>query len=420
VSEPDEPTAALPAPVRARVLMVAGDALGVMSAELVPAALRRFRSFTPARRRQLAGPAIAVALETDESFRQAVGDRLTEAFPELCAAIAARAIPPAADPIDVATIAYLQRTEGWQTYVASVPEVPSRIEVAPVRQERGADREREKERARELAAERQEVARLRAQVREISAKLRAADGEATRRASAAEAEQARLAARISALEATERRLVRERDAVAAELERERAHSRGERRAVDVRQALMLATLRETVAALGDELGLPATADRPADLLLGPLGGSSPLVARLDLDDPAALDRLFAVPLAHLVIDGYNVTKTGYPEMPLADQRDRLVATVAALVGHRGVETTIVFDGAGEGDQPRMARQRGLRVAFTPAGQIADDLIRDLVAAEPPGRVVVVVSSDNEVREGVRRPGVYPVHSAVLLRRLDRG
>jgi predicted RNA-binding protein with PIN domain len=85
-----------------------------------------------------------------------------------------------------------------------------------------------------------------------------------------------------------------------------------------------------------------------------------------------------------------------------------------------VETTIVFDGAGEGDQPRMARQRGLRVAFTPAGQIADDLIRDLVAAEPPGRVVVVVSSDNEVREGVRRPGVYPVHSAVLLRRLDRG
>jgi hypothetical protein len=34
--------------------------------------------------------------------------------------------------------------------------------------------------------------------------------------------------------------------------------------------------------------------------------------------------------------------------------------------------------------------------------------------------VVVVSTDREVAEGVQRPGVYPVPSTLLLRRLDRG
>ena len=64
--------------------------------------------------------------------------------------------------------------------------------------------------------------------------------------------------------------------------------------------------------------------------------------------------------------------------------------------------------------------RGVRVLFSEPDEIADELIRRLVRAEPPGRVVVVVSSDREVAEGVRRSGARPVPSAALVRLLARG
>ena len=46
--------------------------------------------------------------------------------------------------------------------------------------------------------------------------------------------------------------------------------------------------------------------------------------------------------------------------------------------------------------------------FSKPGETADELIRRLVRAEPPGRPVVVVSSDREVADGVRRSGARPV------------
>ena len=42
------------------------------------------------------------------------------------------------------------------------------------------------------------------------------------------------------------------------------------------------------------------------------------------DDPDHLGRLLTLPRVHLVVDGYNVTKTGYGDLPLADQRERLL------------------------------------------------------------------------------------------------
>jgi hypothetical protein len=48
------------------------------------------------------------------------------------------------------------------------------------------------------------------------------------------------------------------------------------------------------------------------------------------------------------------------------------------------------------------------------------VIRRVVAAEPHGRPVMVVSSDREVATDVTRAGAYAVPSALLLRRLDRG
>ena len=63
---------------------------------------------------------------------------------------------------------------------------------------------------------------------------------------------------------------------------------------------------------------------------------------------------------------------------------------------------MVFDGATR--PPAMPpAPRGVRVLFSAPGEIADDVIRRLVAAEPEGRPLMVVSSDKEVADR-RRPG----------------
>jgi predicted RNA-binding protein with PIN domain len=123
-------------------------------------------------------------------------------------------------------------------------------------------------------------------------------------------------------------------------------------------------------------------------------------------------------MVHLVVDGYNVTKTGYPDLTLSDQRDRLTGQLAALAARTGAEITVVFDGAAVVAVP-ITTSRGVRVLFSDPGVLADDVIRALVAAEPRGRPVVVGTSDRAVAEAVRRCGAYPVSAAVLLARLSR-
>ncbi|MBA2322654.1 MAG: NYN domain-containing protein, partial [Pseudonocardiales bacterium] len=135
-------------------------------------------------------------------------------------------------------------------------------------------------------------------------------------------------------------------------------------------------------------------------------------------DTAGLDRVLALPGAHLIVDGYNVSKAGYPDLTLFDQRTRLIGRLGVLAARTGAEVTCVFDGAAVQAGPDR-RPRGVRVLFSDAGVAADDVIRSLVAAEPSGRPLVVASSDREVADGVRRYGAHPVPSAVLLERLGR-
>jgi predicted RNA-binding protein with PIN domain len=137
------------------------------------------------------------------------------------------------------------------------------------------------------------------------------------------------------------------------------------------------------------------------------------------EDPAIFDQLLALPQVHLVVDGYNVTKTAYPDLPLETQRSRLVRGLAALAARSGAEVTCCFDGATISGRVPSASGRGVRVLFSKPGETADELIRRLVRAEPAGRPVVVVSSDREVADGVRRAGGRPVAAVALVRRLDR-
>jgi predicted RNA-binding protein with PIN domain len=119
-----------------------------------------------------------------------------------------------------------------------------------------------------------------------------------------------------------------------------------------------------------------------------------------------------MPRAHLVVDGYNVTKSAWPQLTLAEQRDRLVRDLAALTLRVKVEITVVFDGASV-VVPQM-NFRGVRVLYSPAGVTADDVIRRLVAAEPQGRVLLVVTADREIVDSVRRAGARTVAPAALM------
>jgi predicted RNA-binding protein with PIN domain len=184
--------------------------------------------------------------------------------------------------------------------------------------------------------------------------------------------------------------------------------------------LLLDTVVEAAAGLRRELALPPVDVRPADLVPAAEAAHAPGAAGAPGEhEPPALAALLALPQAHLVVDGYNVTKTAFGELPLVEQRRRLVESLGALTARTGAEVTCVFDGADVAARPT-ARVRGVRVLFSEAGSTADELVRRLVRAEPPGRVVVVVSSDNEVAGGVRALGARAVPSVALVRLLGRG
>jgi predicted RNA-binding protein with PIN domain len=193
----------------------------------------------------------------------------------------------------------------------------------------------------------------------------------------------------------------------------RREARVERDVDDARLRLLLDTLSEAAAGLRRELALPAGTLRPADAVAVT---APPAPSSRAARDAADLDRLLDLPQVHVIVDGYNVTKTGYPDLPLADQRTRLVTSMAALKARAGSEITVVFDG---GARPPAAPRapRGVRVLFSAPDEIADDLIRRLVAAEPSGRALVVVTSDGEIVRDVTRAGAWTVPATVLLDRL---
>jgi predicted RNA-binding protein with PIN domain len=81
--------------------------------------------------------------------------------------------------------------------------------------------------------------------------------------------------------------------------------------------------------------------------------------------------------------------------------------------------TCCFDGQEADPAARPpAGPRGVRVLFS-AGEIADDLIRRLVRAEPTGRVVVVVTSDRALGADAEAAGARVLPSPTLLARLGR-
>ncbi|MFD5269804.1 NYN domain-containing protein [Streptomyces sp. NPDC058335] len=426
----------LPDGVRRRVVQIVSDGFGGLTVAELPAQLRQYARFAPNRRAKFAGNAMAAALETDPLFRQRIGEKFREAQPELAGVLDSGSPPPAADPLDVAAAAYVLRPTGWVKLVTAAGEEAQRADAERADEESRAELERLREQlaeARELT--RTETERLRTELdtakreaESLHRKLRSAlsdvkRGEAALRKLRGELDTVRSEgqAQVSAAESESRRLKTRLGEAEAALEATRRAARENRSVEDMRVRLLLDTLLESAQGLRRELALPPVSVRPAETVdaVEP-GRMTPkdIAARaLSENDPAILDQLLALPQAHLVVDGYNVTKTGYPQMPLEKQRLRLLGQLSALAAQTGAEVTCVFDGAELVAPVLLAPPRGVRVLFSKPGITADELIRQLVRAEPPGRPVIVASTDREVADGVAKAGARPVASAVLLKRL---
>jgi predicted RNA-binding protein with PIN domain len=438
----------LPARVRTRLVELAASVLGELDEGLTPAALARVRLFAPARRARAGAAPLALALDRDASFRTHVAAAWRALHPEHAKALDAGADlgaddpsaddPSADDPVDVLAGLYLLRPPGWTEAaalavrrLARADEESARLEAEGAADARVRGLERQMEYLRgelaearnaadaaqeELVAARREIRRLRANADRARASARAAELEG-------EAQRARADAAVAR---AEHDLARERDR--SRLAEERAEQalragREGRSLADARVRLLLDTLVEAASGLRRELAVPPLDVRPADLV-GAAGQDEAARASgsggrgQEADESAGLAELLALPQAHLIVDGYNVTKTGFGTLPLVEQRRRLVDALAPLTARTGAEVTCVFDGA-EVNGGSAQRRRGVRVLFSEPGVSADDLIRRLVRAEPRGRPVVVVSSDNEVAGAARAAGARAVPATALLRLLAR-
>ncbi|SDG85110.1 Predicted RNA-binding protein containing a PIN domain [Sinosporangium album] len=424
----------LPEQVRLHVVELAAQVLASLPAPSVPPPLRGISKFEPRKRARLGATPIAAQLETDKEFREHVAEALAAGWPALVSSLAEGTVPPAAEPVLVAAAAYLTRPPGW---VGMVEDARAELERTAVAEgsanEQTITRLREQvavlkssskeeaERLREqLRSARSENSDLRRKLHDAREKAKSAERRAVESEHAAEEARAALTAAGSAGEAELRRL-RERLADAErQMEATRRSAREGRSVEDARVRVLLDALQDAAAGLRRELALPSTISRPADSVTAAAPSRPGVPARaLSDDDPALLDQLLALPQPHLIVDGYNVTKSGYGALTLADQRTRLLTGLGGLVAQTRIEITCVFDGAELNAPVQVAAPRGVRVMFSVPGQSADDLIRQLVRAEPKGRAIAVVSSDREVADSVRRMGARPVPSGLLLRRLGR-
>ncbi|MDZ5663821.1 NYN domain-containing protein [Nocardioides sp. S-58] len=407
-------TGPVPLPERLRLRVVALVSAVLPSVSPVPAPLRKVASFAPARRARLGGAAIWDAL-ADDDFRQHT-------------AVQVAAVPAAPDdPLDAAARAWLVREDGWEAVVAEVADGLGEEEarddqgraelgrlvaqVAALQAEVGTLRS---EHRQELDRVRSEHKVLRQRLGETRSALRAAEAERDAALAARDEAVAAAAAATRTAEADVRRLRAQLEEAEAGLAASRRGTRSERDAATIRTRLLLDAVVESATGLRRELGLPAVSGTPGDAVEGELAGVEAAPASSAPATPALLEQVLGMPRARLVIDGYNVTKEAWPHASLEAQRSRLVAALGPVVARSGAETTVVFDAAESSTRTVMPAPRGVRVVFSPEGVIADDVIRQLVAAEPRGRVVVVVTGDRELSRDVVRAGARAVPASSLL------
>ena len=121
----------------------------------------------------------------------------------------------------------------------------------------------------------------------------------------------------------------------------------------------------------------------------------------------------------LVVDGYNVSKTGWPN---AVARGRARVAPDALHGLHltsGTDVVVVFDGDGTQSFSSPAARACGSCSRRP-GEEADSVVVEIVSQTPLGTPVVVASSDRWVREHAETFGAVVISAATLVAVLAEG
>jgi len=406
----------LPAAVRSRIVEWAADVVGDAATRDLPLPLQKVARFAPAKRARRAGAALADAVQHDDMFRAMVAEHATRlAIDELAVdtpAAAARAVLlRSADADDL--LARAGAAQDQADARVRVGELEHELRLLTGRLARAE--QQLSARVAEPAAD-PEAERLKKRLREQGTRLRELQDRLAAERAASAARQEALTADLDRARA-DAHAWRQRaevaagraDAASESVRRLRESSDDRRGADDRRLELLLGVLESAASGLRREWDLIGGGPSPADTVTsqGPVSSADHRTA-----DPARLTLWAGLPGTHLIVDGYNVSKTGFAELALADQRERLVRQLAAFAARTSAEVTVVFDGAAVTTTRPFAR--GVRVLFSPPGVQADDVIADLVRVEPSGRPVVVVSSDRRVADHAVTTGARAAPSAVLL------
>jgi predicted RNA-binding protein with PIN domain len=460
------PADALPVPESLLVplLDTAADVLGTLGDADRPPVLRPLGGFD---RRGLqsstARQQLRRAIDVDDGFRERVVERFLER-PEVDAALTAwtpsgalRRVDEAAERSDLPSLAsalYAARPDGWtfglgvvcsafdrkrsekerdddlkarETQLATADEARRRAEQArdqavgdaarleeQLREERRARRERDRQATREIedAARRRKEAEV-------------ATDEAQAATAAVEARVAREAERARAAEQRVRALQRERKAAetASTAPPPLPVPEVEALAAATEEARRLTAALEGVTRRARDAASEHDARESAAAAAAPKASSSSRVAApcppgMQADTADALDAMLRTRGITLVVDGYNVSMAGWPEVAVADQRERLVAELARLHLRLRCDVVVVFDGADvEGVTP--PRRTGVRVVFSNAGQDADPVVISEVAGLPLSAPAIVASTDQWVQEHARDEGATVVPAVALLAVLRR-
>jgi predicted RNA-binding protein with PIN domain len=431
-----DPLPDLPEQLLAGYLDAALDTLRAADPAELPGALRQYQTWTPRRLRhpRVLG-LVRRTLDTDRSFRDAVNKRVLDEEDALARLLRAgrhgEALASGEAPEMVARVGLALGVDGDAAVDAAVEAAAAsqaQAEAAAVRSAlAGAESELDAARARADAeaaatrAAREELRGAREELRRVERERRAlADRAGALERELARSEAALRAARSEAA-AEQRRLggrVAELQARLTETQRNYRALRRSTGQVDPMVAEAVGALERDLGALRRATGLdveaaPATAAAPRrPERREPL----PVPGGRGADDPETLAAWMATDGVLVLVDGYNVTKhpLGFPERSLEDQRTLLLDLCRRLARRFGAAVTVVFDGGTIEPIPSRLPLGPVEVVFTDAGRTADDEIVARTNATPPERPVVVVSSDNELRERVGVLGASVTRSAALL------
>lgn len=125
--------------------------------------------------------------------------------------------------------------------------------------------------------------------------------------------------------------------------------------------------------------------------------------------------------AHLVVDGYNLARSGalfLSEDPAGQAgREEICALLSGYARAKGFRLTVVFDARGSG-RPERSRTpfKGGTAVYASARETADDVIREIARDAPSG--LVVVTSDRGLAGTLSARAATVVSCAEFAERLE--